>query len=57
MDTKSGHNLREKGKIRFMMNLNLSDTCQMHPSERERGGGGECISGCGHVDAIIGSSC
>ena len=57
MDTKSGHHLREKGKIRFMMNLNLSRTCQMHPRERERGGGGECISGCGHVDAIIGLSC
>ena len=54
MDTKSGHHLREKGK---MTNLNLSNTCQMHPRERKRGGGGECISGCGHVDAIIGSSC
>ena len=40
-----------------MTNLNLSNTCQMHPRERKRGGGGECICGCGHVDAIIGSSC
>ena len=49
----------KKGKFDFLRikKLNLSNTCKMHPRERERGGGGGCISGCGHVAAIIGSSC